>query len=162
MSIQVCTTKDIYFEWLAYIRREAHFSALLTNGQTIFQDDYRAECEHNKEPIPTEPKAWDRLRSYVNENKIWIKNLRLQNIDNVVEPLPDDAHGYYFKKGAIGALFSDAVNHFYIIGYVDLAKKIVKTFKYGVPELMLLETEDRELKKGDPCVILRPGLELQR
>jgi hypothetical protein len=158
MSIQLCTTKDIYFEWLAYIRREAHFSALLSNGEVIYQDDYRAECEHNKEPIPVPDKAWDRLRSYISQNNLWIKNIRLQNLDNVVEPLPDDAHGFFFKKGAIGALFSQQLSHFYIIGYVDLKTKTVKTFKYGVPELLLLETEERPLKKDDSCVILRPGL----
>lgn len=155
----VCKEKDVYFEWLAYIRREAHFSAQLDNGEIIFQDDYRAECEHNTQEVPQEPKAWERLRGYVKQNGIWIKNLWLQNLDNIVKPLPDEADGYYFKKGILGQLFSDHTRHFYIIGYLDLRTKKVKAYKYGVPELLLLETDEREVKIDDPCLIIRPGLE---
>lgn len=157
--VNVCKEKDIYFEWLAYIRREGHFSAQLANGEIIFQDDYRAECEHNTLPVPDLSKSWDRLRRYLKQEKVWIKNLWLQNLNNIVKPLPDDADGYFFKKGAIGQLFADHSRQFYIIGYLDLRTKTVKTFKYGVPELLLLETEERDIKMDDPCLIVRPGLE---
>lgn len=157
--MQLCTSKDIYFEWLAYLKREAHWSASLTSGDTIYEDDYREECPHNTLPIPSISKAWDRLRIHVSKENVWIKNLWLQNLDNVVKPLPDDADGYFFKKGAIGQLFADYSRHFYIIGYLDIRKKIIKTFKYGVPELLLLETEDRKVDMSDPCLIVRPGLE---
>lgn len=159
MAIHVCKEKDIYFEWLAYIRREGHWSTRLTNGEVVYQDDYRAECEHNTQPVPNLAKAWDRLRIYLKDSNVWIKNLWLQNLDNVVKPLPDDADGYFFKKGAIGQLFADYSRQFSIIGYLDLRAKVIKTFKYAVPELILLETEERPIKLDDPSLIVRPGLE---
>jgi hypothetical protein len=60
--------------------------ASLSNGETIFEDQKSGEIS-----------AWERLRSYVIDNKLAITRLRIQ-LNHLEVTLPAKAEGYVQKK----------------------------------------------------------------
>ena len=102
----------------------------LSNGETIFQDDAREDCDP--------PSAWLRLTEYVKQENLKITRMRLRYWDNIVF-LPDGADGYYFSKGASFDSVSGISGEFYNAG--TLEGEEVKVYKYSIPELIRIGKE---------------------
>jgi hypothetical protein len=152
----ICTKFDEYFEWLGLIKREAPWVVELSNGEVVYQDDYRGEYLLFKgEYGHDNRRSWDILKDYISANNLYIHKMYLKNYNNIVEPLPLDADGYFFKKGALGKLFSSTTRQYAIIGYYDKATKKTKTFKYALPDLLLVEFDERIVDINTPSLILR-------
>lgn len=73
------------------------------------------------------------------------------------EKLPDNADGYYFKKGVIADLNDSGNNtaNCYVMGYVE-GDKLHKIW-YRVPELIEWFRETIPLDKSDPMLIMNHG-----
>lgn len=130
-----------------FIDEKPVWIAKLSNGFTIYQDDDR--------PGEEIPSAWLRLKLYCETSKISIESLHLRFRSNIIEPLPQKAHGYFFCHKIVQ--FISAKNkepfRFMVVGAVE--NEIIHTRIYKVPELHLVEMSTRELDKYKEFVIMR-------
>lgn len=92
---------------------EIRFSALLSDGRTVIQDDR-----------PKEPHAWHRLRQFMRDNPgISITCLRFQTPHQELV-MPRGQKGYVLgKKGTLANMVTE--DHYVGIGYFDGQKAIV-------------------------------------
>lgn len=128
----VCKQPDDYTE--EYHLRETYWTVKLSNGEYVMQDDNRPGVEPHS--------AWLRLAEYVRQNRLSIKEMWVQFRSHVESTLPADADGYFFRKCAMGFLFDNSTYGFYLIGYLHNGK--VRVQKWKVPELLLVEEEERD------------------
>lgn len=139
MAAEVCKTDDDFVRFLP------RWVAVLSNGETIYQDDDRPGVE--------EPSAWKRLKSYCSETGAHIRELWLQFRSNRVCIQPTDADGYYFVKCAYGFWGATETKHAYIAG--ALVDGSIHAIKWRVPELLSLEVQTREPDYLSPSLITK-------
>lgn len=137
MSTQVCTVDD------AYVRDRMRWVVVLSNGETVYEDDGRPGLE--------EPSAWKRLKTYCCEKKIYIVEMWLQFRSNRVMVEPRNADGYFLTKSAFGVWGNKETFHAYVAGV--LVDGFVKTVKWKIPELVALENQVREADPDSPMLI---------
>lgn len=126
---------------------QALWRVLLSNGETIVQDDGR--------PGGEPPSAWLRLGDYVRENGLSIRKLWLQFRSNKQEQiLPEDAEGYFFSKGILGSFNGGSSRHYYVLGY--LSENRLYLTQIAVPELLVMEKEERDPATADKTLIRNP------
>ncbi len=136
----VCKEHDKYVQG-AFNRKEAIWIVKLSNGETIFQDDYRVGLKEHS--------AWLRLRAYCKEQRLHIIGMRLEFRSNKVK-LPDNAEGYFFTKMA-GAWIGQSTDNKYGIGILKDGEVII--IFYLVPELISSGTDVRKKEKCGECLI---------
>lgn len=102
----------------------------LSNKQCVFQDDGR--------PGVYPESAWLRLKDYCSENDLWIVSMFLQ-FRSHVEHLPNNAAGYFFKKGVRGGGFD--TKELFLTG-IQYGSEVEIT-KWYVPELLVSSKEIR-------------------
>lgn len=142
--MMVSTQEDEFTreKWL----NEARWTALLSNGQTVIQDDGR--------PGADPASAWLRLGMYVTEMNLKIVGLTLQFRSELPLHMPKDAEGYFFRKSMGAFLNTGQTFGFYLIGH--LANGVIHVRQYKVPEMILVETTTRDPddpKKVGPSLI---------
>lgn len=127
----VCTIYDdfLHERHLA----QAFWTARLSNGQVIYQDDGR--------PGLAEPSAWLRLGDYVRASRLNIDEVWIRFRKTEKRPLPAKAEGYFFRKSLVGELSTRNNRQFFLIGY--LHSGILMVQRWSVPELVLVSTEVR-------------------
>ncbi len=112
------------------------WKALLSNGQTVIQDDNRPGEEKS---------AWIRLKDYLYERDLSIKSLSFSFRSNTISNfLPENAAGYFFVKNAVSGIGSDYTSEFYIFGY--LKDKTVYWKRYKIPEMMFFDEGERTIE----------------
>lgn len=114
---------------------------ILSNGETIYQDDGRFSNQ-----IPT----WTRLKKYIENSDLKIKNLYIQFRSNKQFPLPENSDAYLFCNSVIGSPGMVTLG-FFIIGFVE--NGILKVQRWKIPELVLIEEETREIEKNERFLI---------
>lgn len=122
----------------------------LSNGLTVYQDDERPGHEEN---------AWFRLKSYCKQNSCRITSMRLKfrsHTEHIYEEILD-AEGYFFCKGVMFGPGMKRTEYRYIAGVIK--DGILTTQKFVVPELVLIETETRDIQTSElfiiPCTNLK-------
>jgi len=145
--VYVCTQPDLWTAQL--IERQTVWTAILSNGETIYQDDEREGVEPES--------AWLRLGMYCRENNIHIVSFTLQNGTNTVR-LDEGEDGYFFCKGANGYLFTSNQETFqsYIVG--TLNGDILRVTNYNIPELIAQYSENRDPDEAGDCLIRKQGV----
>jgi hypothetical protein len=150
--INLCRTKDpTYFYYLYFNLLEANWKVLLSNGEIIYQDDYLNAQAGELNPVS----AWQRLQLYCAQNSLRPVHFTLEYGDNILDILPLNAEGYYFRRGfitemtiATGATentsFTGKRSKKFVIGYFDKTKDLLYTYDYKIPELGLWDTDVRD------------------
>lgn len=144
--MNICTTDD------DYTREHMRWVVELSNGLTVYQDDGRPGCYPES--------AWIRLKKYLSETEESIENMYLQFRSHIESPLPKHADGYFFSHCVAGVSFSHETIRFYLVGALQNNKLIVQ--KWVVPEILLCETEERDIDKAGDCLIIRKNNENKR
>jgi len=90
-----------HFEW------NARWVATLNDGREVYQDDDRYSTGERDS-------SWLRLVNFCNENKLWLRNLKVQFRQNELN-FPD-REAYLLTMGAGGEIYSGITHSFFIIG----------------------------------------------
>ena len=133
--------------WEPFINRKVIWQAHLDNGLVVAQDDGR--------PGIHPWRAWDRLRMYLAiEKNVSIIDFYVRLLDNVVQPLPKNAEGYFYRD-AHGAIAGSASWDMFTMGYVKNGK--VYDFKYRKPELVQMgNPQERDVSEVIESVWMNP------
>ncbi len=139
----ICLSEDDYVRELQD-RGTALWLASLSDGTTAFMDDGR--------PGLGEHSAWVRLATHVREGGLRLRGLSLRfRGHREAGILPDDADGYYFCKSALGTFGQDVTMGFYLVG--ALRGRRMEVQRWSVPELILVEREERDPARAGKCLI---------
>ncbi len=138
---KICTIEDEYIK--NRLEGAARWVCTLSDGTVVYEDDNRPDVEPWN--------SWARLRAHCLANQLHITDMYLQ-FRSHTERLPNNADGYYFVRSALGQFASNApTQHFMVVGTIKGNKIFVE--KYKIPELIVVDSEFRELKDNDPCLI---------
>jgi hypothetical protein len=130
-----------------FVRDSMRWVVLLSNGETIFEDDNRQGMDP--------PSAWKRLKAYCGANGLHVVEMWLQFRSNRVMVEPRDADGYFLVKSVYGFWGDADTHHAYIAG--ALVDGIVHATKWKVPELTAIEDQVREVDADSDSLIARNG-----
>lgn len=119
-----------------------HWVVELADGRKVYQDDYRSKNSLS---------SWERLKKYINSTNNKIAKMYLRFRSHYIS-IEENTGGYFFCKAARGYYGSNTTYEFFLVGTVEGDKVYIK--KYQVPELIVVETEVRDLSKCLDCVIL--------
>lgn len=121
----------------------------LSDGRIVYSDD-----ERPGQKAPT----WVRLRNFLEKNpEIFITKVTAGFRDNILN-IGDDADGYFFVKSAFAAIDSAKTLSMWVLGTYE--NNILKTKRYLVPEMILVEEEIRDPLKAGECLICRQNVQL--
>lgn len=134
-------TKDpSYFFPLYHHHLEANWKAILSNGEIFYQADYLGE------------NSWIMLQDYCEENNLRLEHFVLEYYDNVLNILPPNAEGYFFRRGILSEICCEAMgdgsttpfqgkrSKTFIIGYMK--DGILYTYQVKIPELIVMFGEE--------------------
>ena len=146
MTASICTEPDVYLGQCC--DKNAIWSVVLSDGTTVFQDDYRPEVYPES--------AWVRLKQYCKETGLYIKSMKVAFRSHEVD-VGEEEDGVYFCKGASAFMTSNITNELYIVG--TLNDGVLRVEKWKVPELIKEGTELRNASIAGDCLISRHGKE---
>ena len=133
----ICTKED------SFLDEKTIWVALLSNGQTVFQDDGREGIKDYS--------AWIRLKDHCDQEGVYIEDLKIKFRSHTV-PIPK-SEGYHFIKG-MGCMVGFDPEEFFIVG--TLQGGTLKRTWYKVPEIVEDKTaniEENEISKYEPLII---------
>lgn len=138
----VCKQVD---EWLRdFMEHNTIWIATLNNDEKVYCDDFR--------PGVVPESAWLRLKSYCQENGLYIKDLIVKFRSNCIG-VESGCDGYFFSK-ALRAYWGANKNiNFFIVG--TLKNGILVTSKYRVPELIFEYSEERDIDESKENLICK-------
>lgn len=130
---------------------EPNWKVLLSNDEIIYQDDYNGG-------------SWSDLQDYCKEQKIWPIHMILEYYDNIINILPPNAEGYFYRRGILVEMLcsanpSDASpfqgkrGKTVVIGY--LKDGLLYSTTIRIPELLIWSTEIRDKEKMEKDGILK-------
>jgi hypothetical protein len=138
---------DDYIKEMQTDRRQAIWVANLSDGTSCFMDDGRPGVQPYS--------AWVRLKAHLEKTGLSIDNLRLQFRSNIKSDiLPAKASAYFFCKSALGHLNSADTLEFFLVGVLQDGKLRVQ--RWNVPELILVDVQERDVEKAGECLIKNP------
>lgn len=111
-------------------RWEAH----LNNGITVYSDGEYIDGASD----------WERLQNYCKDNNVKIDTFLIAFRDHKV--FVDKSDGYYFRRMFLGS-FGGTNKEYFIVG--GGVAPLITIYKYALPELMLYESEEREVTNED-------------
>lgn len=115
------------------IRNYLTWIASLSNGQTAFQKDEHPDMEFSN--------SWLGLKKYCEDNQIYVKDLYLRFRDHL-EPIAKNADGFFFIKSILGNITGYCQNFYHTGAYYE-GKNHIKVDKWLIPEILVLEHQDR-------------------
>lgn len=136
----LCTLKDDYVA--NYQEHNPCWIVTLNSGLVVYQDDFRPGLKLHS--------AWQRLHEYCKSHDEYITNMTIKFRSNA-HRLPPNADGYYFSKGARGALCLDRTIGLFFVG--TLNDGVLNVTCWKVPEMMPETTEQRNPHKAGLCLI---------
>jgi len=124
-------------------------------------DGTRVYCDDNR-PGLAEPIAWKRLRTYLYDNNLYIKQLFIR-FRTEVRSIGSSDVGYMFRKGMMADVASGANFHRFVLGLINEDYKI-KTQTWTVPELDHFSSEDdtREIKGHEDSIIWNSPIDREK
>lgn len=134
-------TKDpAYYFSLYHNHLEANWKAVLSNGEVWYQADHiRGD-------------SWAQLQEYCAANKLTLEHFVLEFYDNVLNILPPNAEGYFFRRGILSEIMSESLgdnistpfqgkrSKTFIIGYWK--DGLLYTYVVKIPELLVMFGEE--------------------
>lgn len=116
----------------------------LSDGRTVYYDDGRPGLENHS--------AWARLKSYCDEHRLHVTSMYLQ-FRSHYENIEPNKEGYFFCKAVRGVMTqeNDRTYQYFLCGFVEDNK--VKITKYSVPELIVVDRFEREIKDCEEYLI---------
>lgn len=142
MTASICTEPDVYLGQCC--DKSVIWSVVLSDGTTVFQDDYR--------PGVYPESAWIRLKQHCQDTGLFIKSMKVAFRSHEID-IGEDADGFYFCKGASAFMTSNITNELYIVG--TLNDGMLRVEKWKVPELIKEGTELRNATIAGDCLISR-------
>jgi len=130
------------------INEKCVWFADLMNGERIYQDDDRSGVD--------EPKAWLRLRKYLEETGTSIYTVGARFRSNEVK-MPPQKSGYYFAKLAMAFNWGGPTFHGLCLGYVENDK--VHVTQFNAPALETISTDTREINPELESLIFNKDIE---
>lgn len=126
-----------------FSQREAVWIVKLSNGELVYQDDYRS----GEEPAS----AWLRLKQRCQRESLAIQQIGLKFRSNELwDIVPPNASAYFFSRSAVGIWGEAGTIQLYLIGAVEDGELIVK--KWQIPELICVGVERRKIVSGDNLI----------
>ena len=116
----------------------------LSDGRKVYQDDGRPG---------TQTSSWLRLRTFLDKNpEISIVSMTISFRDNILD-VGNDAEGYFFVKSVLGSpnLSQRPTIEMWVVGTYNNGE--LRTKRYTVPEMILVEEEIRDPLKAGECLI---------
>lgn len=113
----------------------------LSNGLIVYQDDDRPDHE---------PSAWLRLKEYCKQNNCHVISMKFK-FRSHIEHIGDGSEGFFFCRGAMYGIGMKKTEYRYIGGLIKNGK--LTTYKFIVPELVLIETENRDIILSEKFII---------
>lgn len=130
--------KDPAYTFLLHHKyKEPYWVVKLSNGETVYQSDYWNGLTVN---------SWLDLQVYCDENKLIPIGMQLEYYDHVIK-MKDHSDGYFFRRGVIAELISQAKFDAVVIGDYDKRTDLLNTWMYKLPELHLFDYDYRDAKK---------------
>lgn len=129
-----------YFLPLYHHHLEGNWKALLSNGQIFYQADY------------LNGDSWAMLQDYCKENSLRLEHFVLEYHDHVLNILPPNAEGYFFRRGIISEVMCESLgdgvstpfqgkrSKSFIIGYYK--DGLLYTYQVKIPELEVMFGEE--------------------
>lgn len=137
----ICTKEDGYI--LDLFEFHPRWVVELSNREKVYQDDDRPG---------EEPKsAWIRLKQYVKDNSLTINWMKLQFRSNIKMVNDGPVDGFFFCKSCLGSPGMQTIQYF-VAGTIK--NGILETRRWQVPILEIEETEIRNIKDSDECIIM--------
>lgn len=121
-----------------YVRERPRWVAELSNGETIYQDDDR--------PGVVLPGAWLRLKDYLQENHLSIRQLWLQFRTNRIQIGEPNAAGYLLARMAFGIMSSDGEMEQFdglVVGVYIEKSDDIWAYTFKLPELSLVHFPEK-------------------
>jgi len=140
----VCKTLDKYVN--QYGDNNPVWIAMLSNGETIYQDDDRPNVEPQS--------AWLRLKSYCEDNDLHIVNMKIKNRSHMLE-VGNECDGFFFCKVAGSYMFGTETHHAFSIGTLENGRLRVR--KWNLPSLEPDRFEDRDPHEVGEMLIYKKG-----
>ena len=129
------------------LKEKAIWVARLTNGLTVYQDDYRTKYD--------EPIAWKRLKRYLEQKRVGIYALSIQFRSHVVN-IAINPEGFYFSYGVGQLQGVERSDEFYVCGPVY--NRIAHVSWYHIPDLEVFKLEKKEIDSClSDCYIINPS-----
>jgi len=125
------------------------------NYQTVDQETYESVprwevvCNNGQKYVHhyLEPNSWQLFRNFCQENNLKIINMLVAFRGNIIHIL-SEKDGYFFRRMERAQLAPGAITYeFFVVGYVENEKLYIN--KYKVPEMLLDESEVRELTEDN-------------
>lgn len=140
--------EDDYTRSLEEDRGTALWRARLSDGSVAVQDDGR--------PGTGGVPAWVRLAAHLGRAGLSLTALWLQFRGHHARHLvPDGAEGYYFSRSVLSRLGGGGTAHFYLLGHLE--GDTIRVRRVGVPDLIPVDSFEREPLPGDPRLIRNPN-----
>lgn len=129
-------------DWQEYIESNAVWVALLSNGESVTQDERFVQ------------NAWYLLKEKCKKEKLNIEKIWVKFRSNVSwHILPEKAEGYFFIKSLLQGFGDSSIAKSYTFGYIVGDKVYTKRIK--IPELVFMEEGERDLSKcPEECIII--------
>lgn len=141
----VCKTLDKYVN--QYGDNNPIWIAMLSNGETIYQDDDRPNVEPQS--------AWLRLKSYCEDNDVHIVKMQIKNRSHMLE-VGSECDGFFFCKVAGSYMFGNETHHAFSIGTLENGRLRVR--KWNLPSLEPDRFEDRDPYQVGDMLICKKGI----
>ena len=136
----LCNVEDDFSR--DYYENNPRWVVVLSNGESVFQDDGRPGVEPRS--------AWERLHNYCKDNNLHIQSMSIMFRSNR-QALPSNMDGYYFSKGSRGAFGFPKTMQLFFVGILNNGKLEVSCWK--VPEMVKEKTEERDPTQAGICLI---------
>lgn len=119
----------------------AHWEAILSNGETIYQTDIEGEEKESD---------WVKLKEYVEENDLYIVELFFC-YRNKRELVGKDQEAYFFCKSIMSHMNANSSLYYYQLGTVS--GDTIRYKKWQVPGWMMVEDGEKSTEKYGDYII---------
>lgn len=127
-----------------FMNRAPVWVAVLDNGVHIIQDDWRTDLNP--------PKAWQRLKLYIEKTGLKIVNFHCRFMDNINNGfLADNAEGYFYRPALIAMFGAGSSWNAFSMGYVK--NGVIYSQKIKVPEMIKQEDDVRPVEEALESII---------
>lgn len=116
--------------------------AVLSNGLNVFEDRSMV------------PNSWILLKEFCRLNDLYIRDFKLEFRSHHEQIHPLNAAGYFFCYGIYGIIGENRSYNQYVVGVLENPEdKWVHITKWLVPELIIVETDTRNVKDCEDLLI---------
>lgn len=115
----------------------------LSNNEVVYEDENR---------YGPDDKAWLRLQKYCTENKLSVNKVWIKFRSHKELVFENNSDGVFFRRKILGNPL-DNNRHYYVFGLVNSSKATIHTWHWKVPEVIMEEEDDRDIKGCEEQII---------